>query len=307
MTEHQITLEESFLQAKAEANPKQLFSELLQIFFGSLLFSASMNLLIVPAGMYNGGFLGLAQLIRILGGSKLSAWLPIGGDPAGIIYFLFNIPLLVLSFRQFGRRFFWKTVFCILCYSFLLGIIPVPKTPLLDEKIALCLTGGLACGAGAAIALTAGCSGGGEEILGLLCARRWASFSVGRFSILLNVLVYGIGFFCFSPQLVFYSIIFSCITYFTLDRVHLQNVMMTMLIITRQRGLEQTIFDCVHRGVTVWDGRGGYSGKPSYVLMTVVSKKEAMMLRELLKELDPAVFIILNEDVSVTGNFQKRI
>lgn len=288
------------------ADFQQLAKELLLIFFGSLLFSASMNLLIVPTGMYNGGFLGIAQLIRMFAGDKLQ-FLSFGGDLAGTLYFLLNIPLLLLAFHQFGRLFFGKTVFCVVCYSVLLSAVPIPSAPLLDETIALCLIGGLACGAGAAITLIAGCSGGGEEIMGLVLSRRFSSFSVGKFSILLNVLVYGIGFFCFDFQIVVYSIIFSSITYITLDRVHLQNIMMTLFIITKEPGMEQAVFDCVHRGATVWEGKGGYSGDTSQILMTVVSKKEALELRETLKEKDPNVFIICSEDVSVTGNFQKRI
>lgn len=289
-----------------QAELQSLARDLLLILFGSLLFSASMNLLIVPAGMYNGGFLGIAQLIRILGADLLSA-LPIKGDLSGYIYFLLNIPLLLFSWHRFGRLFFGKTVFCVVCYSILLAVIPVLPAPLLDDEISLCLLGGLACGTGAAITLIAGCSGGGEEILGLLLSQKDPKFSVGRFSLLLNVFVYGVGFLCFDYRVVIYSIIFSAITFLTLDRVHLQNVMMTMTIITKMPDLEQVVFDCVHRGVTVWDGRGGYSSEHSQVLMTVVSKKESIVLRELLKQHDPNVFIICNEDVSVTGNFQKRI
>lgn len=292
--------------ATKQAELQSLVKDLLLILFGSLLFSASMNLLIVPAGMYNGGFLGIAQLIRILGADLLSA-LPIKGDLSGYIYFLLNIPLLLFSWHRFGRLFFGKTVFCVVCYSILLAVIPVLPAPFLDDEISLCLLGGLACGTGAAITLIAGCSGGGEEILGLLLSQKDPKFSVGRFSLLLNVFVYGVGFLCFDYRVVIYSIIFSAITFLTLDRVHLQNVMMTMTIITKMPDLEQVVFDCVHRGVTVWDGRGGYSSEHSQVLMTVVSKKEALVLRELLKQHDPNVFIICNEDVSVTGNFQKRI
>ena len=292
--------------ATKQAELQSLVKDLLLILFGSLLFSASMNLLIVPAGMYNGGFLGIAQLIRILGADLLSA-LPIKGDLSGYIYFLLNIPLLLFSWHRFGRLFFGKTVFCVVCYSILLAVIPVLPAPFLDDEISLCLLGGLACGTGAAITLIAGCSGGGEEILGLLLSQKDPKFSVGRFSLLLNVFVYGVGFLCFDYRVVIYSIIFSAITFLTLDRVHLQNVMITMTIITKMPDLEQVVFDCVHRGVTVWDGRGGYSSEHSQVLMTVVSKKEALVLRELLKQHDPNVFIICNEDVSVTGNFQKRI
>lgn len=280
--------------------------EVALIVFGSLLFSASMNLLIVPSGMYNGGFLGIAQLLRIFLGKLLPAGAG-GGDPAGLIYFILNVPLLLLAFKLFGRWFFMKTVLCVFCYSFFLAVIPILPQEILDEKIALCLIGGLACGFGAAVTLIAGCSGGGEEILGLILSMRSPNFSVGRFSILLNVFVFGVGFLYFDYEIVIYSIIFSSITYITLDRVHLQNIMMTMIIITKEDGLEQAVFDCVHRGVTVWDGMGGYSKDAAHVMLTVVSKKEAMVLKDYLQELDPGIFIILNEDVSVTGNFQKRV
>ncbi len=279
--------------------------ECVLIILGSLMFSASMNLLIVPSGMYNGGFLGIAQLVRIFAENALP--FQISGDIAGYIYFLLNVPLLLISFRRFGRLFFFKTVLCVLCYSLFLALVPVPAEPLLDEPLTLCLIGGLACGAGAAITLIAGCSGGGEEIIGLLLAQKHSSFSVGKFSMLLNVLVYGIGFLFFPPQIVVYSIIFSSITYLALDRIHLQNIMMTVIIITKQPHMEQAVFNCVHRGVTKWQGKGGYSNEDSYVLLTVVSKKEALILKDVLRAYDPHVFLIMNEDVSVTGNFQKRI
>lgn len=279
--------------------------ECVLIILGSLMFSASMNLLIVPSGMYNGGFLGIAQLVRIFVESAFPVQME--GDIAGYIYFLLNVPLLLLSFRRFGRLFFLKTVLCVFCYSLFLALIPVPEAPLLDEHLTLCLIGGLSCGAGAAVTLIAGCSGGGEEIIGLLLAQRHSSFSVGKFSMMLNVLVYGVGFLVFPPQVVVYSIIFSCITYLCLDRIHLQNIMMTVIIITKRPDMEQAVFDCVHRGVTKWSGKGGYSNEDSFVLLTVVSKKEALILKDVLKALDPNVFLIMNEDVSVTGNFQKRI
>lgn len=290
----------------ASPEPSEVFKECFLIVFGSLMFSASMNLLIVPSGMYNGGFLGISQLVRIFFEDVFSV-LQINGNIAGYIYFLINIPLLLLSFRSFGRLFFAKTVLCVICYSLFLAVIPVPKTPLLEETLSLCLIGGLACGAGAAITLIAGCSGGGEEIIGLLLARKHSNFSVGKFSMLLNVFVFGVGFLFFDPQIVIYSIIFSSITYLCLDRIHLQNIMMTIIIITKQPDMEQAIFECVHRGVTKWEGRGGYSNEASFILLTVVSKKEALILTDYLKVKDPNAFIILNEDVSVTGNFQKRI
>ena len=280
--------------------------EAAQIILGSLLFSASMNWIILPHDMYSGGFLGIAQLLRMLLLHFFPAIQQIG-DLAGILYFLLNIPLLLISWFRFGHFFFAKTALCIVCYSAFLALIPIPAEGLFDETIAACVIGGLVCGVGAGMTLTAGCSGGGEEILGLLCVQKKPDFSVGRIAMILNVFVYGIGLLLFEQDVVVYSIIFGCTTYLTLDRMHLQNVMVTMLIITKSEAMEQLVFRYAGRGVTKWTGVGAYSNEPSDFLLTVVSKKEALHLRKILREEDPNSFIIMDEDVSVAGNFQKRL
>ena len=139
--------------------------------------------------------------------------------------------------------------------------------------------------------MTAGCSGGGEEILGLLCAMKNPWFSVGRISMLLNIGVFGTGLFLFDRQSVVYSILMAGVMYLCLDRVHLQNVMVAMFIITKREDMEKLVFQRAGRGV----------------LLTVVSKKEALSLRRALQERDPNVFAIICEDISVVGNFQKRV
>lgn len=176
-----------------------------------------------------------------------------------------------------------------------------------DEVLTACVIGGLLCGAGAGLTLTAGCSGGGEEILGLLCAMKNPWFSVGRISMLLNIGVFGTGLFLFDRQSVVYSILMAGVMYLCLDRVHLQNVMVAMFIITKREDMEKLWFQRAGRGVTRWVGEGAYSSQETDILLTVVSKKEALSLRRALQERDPNVFAIICEDISVVGNFQKRV
>ncbi|MFR5025307.1 MAG: YitT family protein [Evtepia gabavorous] len=75
------------------------------LFLGSLLFAASMNCIVLPTGMYSGGFLGLAQLLR-MGLESLVPGLQSLGDLAGAIYFLLNLPLLAIAWSRFGHYFF---------------------------------------------------------------------------------------------------------------------------------------------------------------------------------------------------------
>ena len=71
--------------------------------------------------------------------------------------------------------------------------------------------------------------------------------------------------------------------------------------------MEQLVFEYVGRGVTNGREKGRYSGEQTEMLLTVVSKKEALQLRKALQKQDPNIFVILDDNISVVGNFQKRV
>ena len=137
--------------------------------------------------------------------------------------------------------------------------------------------------------------------------KKYHSFSIGKLANFTNTFIFGACLYHFDLSTTVYSIFFTVIYFVVLDRVHLQNITMTMLIITKKDGMEQLIFDLVHRGCTTMGGIGAYTGEKVHVLLTVVSKEEAMTLRPALAEKDPDVFIIEDESVSIRGNFQKRL
>jgi hypothetical protein len=278
----------------------------LLIVIGSLIYSVGLNQFIVPVGLYNGGFLGIAQLIRHF----MESWFGISfgnTNIAGILYFILNIPLLAVSVKRFGKEFLAKTIYCVCWYSLFLTVVPIADHLLVDEHLTACVAGGVICGIGAGMTLLSGGSGGGEEILGLLLMQKHSNLSVGKVSAMLNIFIFGTCAVIFSISQAIYSVLFTGIVYYVLDKVHFQNIMLTMLIITKKQGLEKIIFEKVNRGVTKWNAYGAYRNEEREILMTVVSKSEFLQLRRLLLVADPEVFIIIEENVFVVGNFQKRV
>lgn len=278
----------------------------LLIVIGSLIYSVGLNQFIVPVGLYNGGFLGIAQLIRHF----MESWFGISfgnTNIAGILYFILNIPLLAVSVKRFGKEFLAKTIYCVCWYSLFLTVVPIADHLLVDEHLTACVAGGVICGIGAGMTLLSGGSGGGEEILGLLLMQKHSNLSVGKVSAILNIFIFGTCAVIFSIPQAIYSVLFTGIVYYVLDKVHFQNIMLTMLIITKKQGLEKIIFEKVNRGVTKWNAYGAYRNEEREILMTVVSKSEFLQLRRLLLAADPEVFIIIEENVFVVGNFQKRV
>lgn len=273
---------------------------------GSLVYSIGFNMFILPCNLYNGGFLGIAQLLgyfmrNVLGLSFVT------DSYIGIIYFLLNIPLMLLAIRKFGKDFLVKSAVCITSYSVLLSLVPVAEYNYLPDTITACLAGGILCGLGCGMTLMSKGSGGGEGILGLLLMHRYHNMSVGKVFNIINIFVFGSCILLYDVAAAVYSIFFAVITSVVLDKAYLPSITVTMIVITKIDLVEEVIFAAVHRGVTKIKGIGAYSGEDTNVLLTVVSKVESMKLRHLLEECDPNIFIIEYENVSVIGNFEKRL
>ena len=78
------------------------------ILVGTVGYVIGTNFFIVPVGLYNGGLLGLAQVIRTACTTFLGASFPF--DISGIISFLLNIPLMIFTYKTVGREFILKTL-----------------------------------------------------------------------------------------------------------------------------------------------------------------------------------------------------
>ena len=129
---------------------------------GCFISALSLNVFIVPQGLYTGGLLGFCQVIRTL----LYTHFGIGGgsyDLAGVLYAIFNIPLFLLAYKALGRDLLLKTVICTVAYSFFYSVIPIPSEPVVEDMLTSCLLGGIFTGIGSGLILTCGCSGGGER------------------------------------------------------------------------------------------------------------------------------------------------
>ena len=276
------------------------------IVLGNLSYAAGVNLMINPIHLYSGGFTGIAQLIRTFLLDFLHMPQIGGVDYMGLIYFLLNVPFFIMAYRVMGRKFCLTTLVSIAMASAFLAIIPVPATPIVDDRILASLVGGLGSGFGAGLVLRAGSSQGGQDLIGVCLAKTHPDFKVGAIGIVISVCIYTICLFLYDIQTVLYSIIFAVMTGIFIDKVHIQNIKIECMIFTKREGLANAIMTELNRGVTTWEGEGAYTGEDSHVLVTVISKYEEAHLRAIIDRIDPNAFMIITDHARVAGNFQKR-
>ena len=178
---------------------------------GELIAAAALNIFIVPLNLYTGGLLGFCQVVRTLLQTQLGISFG-ANDVAGIFYFILNIPILLLAYKTLGRHLVLKTLVCTVSYSLFYSLIPIPSSPIVSDYLTACLLGGILVGIGSGIVLTCGGSGGGLDVVGLCLSKRGSSFTVGKFSLGFNAVLYTACLILFSPEVAIYSVIYNFFT-----------------------------------------------------------------------------------------------
>lgn len=212
---------------------KRDWSRLLTAVLGMLIFSVGINVFVVPAELYNGGVLGISQIIRTLliryGNLNVR-----GIDVAGIINLVLNIPLFFLAYRSISKGFFFRTLVCVFSQTFFLTVIPIPAVPLVEDTLTASLIGGIIAGSGIGLALRCRGSSGGLDILGIYFTKKYQDFSVGRLALAVNLAIYGACALLFDVTVVIYCVIYTSISTLIMDKTHTQNISTAVFIFTKQ-------------------------------------------------------------------------
>ena len=274
--------------------------------FGAFLYAAGINFFVVPSGLYTGGVMGICQVIRTV----LADFLGLRFDTfdiAGIIYYAINLPIFIMAFRKIGRRFFAKTVITVTAVTVFLSVLPVHV--IVADRMAACVVGGISAGAGSGIMLRMGSSGGGMDVVGVLLTKWKQDFSVGRVNLFVNLGLYAACLFLFDVEIVVYSVIYAAVYAVAMDKVHTQNINVEVTIITKAdtTALEREVFEELGRGITKWSALGAYTYEHSHVLYIMLSKYELHRLRAIIYKHDPGAFVVLNEGVTVSGHYLKKL
>lgn len=290
-----------------DVKKREKITEWMYALGGTFIYAIGFNMLIVPMGLYSGGFMGICQLLNLAVTEGIGITVPASFNLVSVLYFIINLPLFYMGYKIMGKAFVIKSLIGVGIVSVALAIVPIASVPVIEDFLTAGIIGGIVCGAGTGLMLRGRVAGGGNDILGMCMAKRYPNFSVGKLSIMLNVFVYGVCFFLFDIEMVVYSLIYATVVSVTVDKVHIQNINTSVMIFTKKMGISKAIMEQMGRGVTNWDGEGAYTNKTSYILFVMISKYEVNQIKKIVHSIDPHAFMIFTDGCSVEGNFEKRL
>ncbi len=267
------------------------------------MFALSCNLFIVPFGLYNGGIIGVAQLIRTFLINVLH--ISVDFDLTGIANLAINIPLLIISLKVLNKKFVYKTILSVIVQTIAFSIL-FEHSPINDE-LASIVVGGAISGFAISQILVYKASGGGNDILGMFVTLKYPRITVGKYCFYFNCVLYALCALLFNFEVAIYSIIQAFVYSFMIDKGHLENIDVALMIFTKNKAVKEMIMKDNRRGVTTWTGKGAYTNNETEVLVSVVSKYEVNELKKKIRALDKDAFIIITNVEDVSGGYEKRL
>lgn len=282
-------------------------TDFLKALLGTFLFAFALNIFIVPQDLYNGGILGVSEIIRSIILQTFNIHTTF--DFSGIINLFINIPLLIFAYNKVSKTFFVRTLYCVLFQTLFLSTIPTNISLALDETITNVVLGGIIAGIGSGLILSSQASGGGTDIIGIALTSKNRNLSVGKVGFMCNVLVFITAGIIRSVDTMVYSIIYAGVLMFVQEHTHDQNVCTSAMIFTKSKPTKITdyIKNEIDRDATTWEGIGLYQNDKTYVCYVVLSRYELQLLERNLKDIDEEAFMIKDENVKINGNFEKKL
>ncbi len=271
---------------------RRFLYNLLLITLGSAVFAVGLNGVLIPQHFLSGGAVGLALILHYL----------VPKVNVGLIYFLFNIPLIFLGWLSVSRRFMLYTCYGMAIFSLSAALI-TPHIPPIDNPILAAILAGIICGTGSGITLRSQGSAGGMDILSVYLNKKWG-LRVGSTGFMINALVLTAGAFFFSLELALYSMIFVYTSARIVDAVITGfNQRKAILVVSDQASaISQQIITRMNRGVTLFDAVGAYSKTKKQVVFSIVTLTELAKVKELIFDIDPNAFVVINDTLEVLGN-----
>lgn len=267
----------------------------LVIALGMILYGIGWTVFLLPNDITTGGVPGIASIIYFA-----------TGFPVQYSYFAVNFFLLLLSLKVLGLKFSLKTIFAVFTLTFFLSVIQKVTsglTLLQDQPFMACILGASFCGGGIGIAFTANGSTGGTDIVAAII-NKYRNVSLGRVILICDLIIISSSYLVLHDlEKVVYGFVTLYVSSFMVDQIvnGARQSVQFFIISAKYEEIGRHINKDLHRGVTIIDGTGLYTGDGVKMMFVLAKKRESTTIFRLIKDIDPHAFVSQSAVIGVYG------
>ena len=279
------------------------------VVLGNAVAAAASAFIIIPNGFVMGGTTGLGLFVRNLTGKEWAVTLTVYGA---------NVALFILGAFLLGKKFAAATAAGTLLYPSFLSLWQLVNDKLgsplflrdiegtvngINQPLLGVIFGALFFGIGIGIVVRVGASTGGTDIPPLIL-NKFFNFPVSAgmwildISLVLLQLAAGI-----SIENIMYGILIVLTSSIFVDKVSLIGARRAQVKILSKKydEIRKLIINKLNRGVTLLSGKTGFLKDDCYMLLTVVSFRDVVKLRNAVQKIDPDALVMVSTISEVRG------
>ena len=280
---------------KMKTNKAETLKSYLVITVGTVIMAAGIYFFKFPNNFSTGGVSALSMI--------LTALFPI--LTAGQYMMIINVLLLIVGLLVFGKNFAVKTIYSSLllsiCTRVFEVIVPLSQ-PLTNEKfLELIFAIGLTA-IGSALIFNEAASSGGTDIIAMIL-KKFTNLNIGRALLCSDIILAAASLWVFDISTGMFSILGLVMKAFVVDNViDGINLSKCFTIITdKDKEICEFINSELHRGATVSVCSGAFTGEDRRMIITVLNRNQAVLLKQFIKKTDKNAFTMITNSSDILG------
>lgn len=283
---------------KIKISRRPLWKEIRDYVFitiGMTSYCIGWTVFLLPNNITTGGVPGIASIVY---------WGT--GIPVQVTYFGINAVLLVIALKTLGMKFCVRTIYAVFVLTLLLQF----ATPFMShihilssQPFMASLIGAVFTGSGIGIGLASNGSTGGTDIIAAI-VHKYRDISLGKVILIVDILIITSSYLVLRDwERVIYGYVVLTCSSFTVDQVvnSMRRSVQFFIISDKYQEIGHRINANPHRGCTVINAQGFYSGHEVKMLFVLAKKRESPVIFRLIEEIDPNAFVSQSEVIGVYG------
>lgn len=274
-------------------NRRPLWIDAILMVVGTGLMALAIQCIYDPVGLVTGGFTGVAIIAKYVTKGAVPLWLT---------NLVLNVPLFLLAALIKGKKFVARTAVATVLLSAWLYVIPLWNLAEGDYVLSA-IFGGVICGVGMGMVLLARATTGGTDMLAALIQHKLRHYTIMQIICGIDGIIVAVGIYSFGVKAALYAIVAIYVTSKVSDTLMegMKYSKAVFIVSDRYKEISDAIMTQMDRGVTGLDAVGMYSGDEKCMLYCVVSKKEIVVLKEIILKIDNNAFVIVTDAREVVG------
>lgn len=273
--------------------PKELAIMYAKIIIGGLIYAFGFRFFLYDQGLLNGGTSSIAMII-----------IQFVDYPIGMVTIALNIPIFIFAWKKLGLKFMIHSFITMVVTSNIVDLLGLVSFAVTEDIMLSTLYGGVIKGIGLGIVYSTGVATGGGDVTVRVLRKKYPHINLGTIMMCIDgvvVMIYAVMFGAYDKAMYTVIAMYASAKVIDLILYGSMNAKLCYIITDYSDEVQKAISNTLHRGLTLLDGRGAYSGAEKKIIMCIAKNSQMVAVKRIAREIDPNAFMVITDARSVFG------